>query len=207
MNLQTRCTSCGEFIRFKKRAVDRFELANKIGDRVELTCKYCNSAKRYNLNDIKAKPNKLIGLFAALILVVGTAVALIFVLGFINKWTNPHGLESIIGLIGIPFSIYAGITYSQRQRVNYFNAKKYGWIHLVTSIIIALSQKILSSSECSVWTTICFWIYIFWLRLSLPLEQLINTSRTNTHAFFPEPWMNCFPATIRLGKLSSLLLI
>lgn len=126
MNLQTRCLSCGDFIRFKSRAVDRFDLARKIGNEAELTCISCNTTSKYDLNDIKARPNKWTGLLAALVLIGGTLITLFFVLDWSIRLSDPHAIGAIAGLIVIPSLFYSAINHQQQQKVNYFNAKQYG---------------------------------------------------------------------------------
>ena len=126
MRLQTRCQSCGEFIRFKERGRDRFELVKKRGVELNLSCNMCNRTLPYHVNDIKAIANKPLMLFAGLIFVLGTCLMIAYVSGLMIRFTNVHVVSSLAGFIIVPYFIYEAINQAIRQKVSYFNDKKYG---------------------------------------------------------------------------------
>ena len=58
MKLYTRCSKCRHEINFSARVSDRFGLAAKMGEKVELKCTSCTTLGKYHVSDIKAELQK-----------------------------------------------------------------------------------------------------------------------------------------------------
>ncbi|MBL6444954.1 hypothetical protein JMN32_01445 [Fulvivirga sp. 29W222] len=126
MNLQTRCSSCGKFIYFKERAVDRFALARKLGVKVELNCDYCNKTHAYPVNNINARPAKYLIILRTVIFAVGTPASIFVVIFWAGSLNSVRAFEALACFVIVPYLLYEAIKSHQEQRVNYFNAKQYG---------------------------------------------------------------------------------
>lgn len=88
MKLYTYCTKCKSEIGFNLRAKDRFTLAKKHGEEIQLTCNNCSSRKYYHVNDIKAEESKAVGMVSLFSFLTGTAVI------FILLWPYFLGLPT-----------------------------------------------------------------------------------------------------------------
>ena len=126
MKLQTKCKHCREYLFIKYRAADRFELAKKIGKNPELQCNYCNETHKYNLNEIKAVPNKILLLIASAIFLIGTGLTIYFLWDYFFKTSDIYSIAVLAGMIGFPYLIYEAINSIHRQKINYFNSKTFG---------------------------------------------------------------------------------
>ncbi|GAA5039323.1 hypothetical protein GCM10011506_38390 [Marivirga lumbricoides] len=126
MNLQAKCKNCNSFIYFRAPVSDRFELARKRGDKLNLKCNTCNADKVYNLNDVKAIESKLMAILALLLFIFGTIGLFIFIWPYFFQTGNIYVITGLISLLTIPFLIYQSITSGDAERIRYFNAKYYG---------------------------------------------------------------------------------
>lgn len=107
MKLFTYCNSCNEEVPIKSYASTKPELAMEKGEHFSVNCKFCGISMRKKINEVRAKPNKLI-LVVGLILSVMVTIAL---------WN-----VSLVGTIsfGIPILIWQ----QQAKSVHAFNAYK-----------------------------------------------------------------------------------
>ncbi|MTI25488.1 hypothetical protein [Fulvivirga kasyanovii] len=78
------------------------------------------------MNDIKARQHKYWRLIGVFIFVVGTISVLFTVIGLAAGLNSIYAIEALAGFVVVPYLIYEGIKSHQEQRVNYFNAKRYG---------------------------------------------------------------------------------
>ena len=110
----------------KTVAEDRFKLAKKVGEKLDLQCKSCGSKQRTKMNDIKAEENKVMSLIASGIFFLGTIALLILIWDYLLVLLGAYAVSSLLGVLVIPFMVYQAMNSSQRERINYFNVKIYG---------------------------------------------------------------------------------
>lgn len=120
MRLYIKCSVCKHEISFWTWSSDRINLKITHGDKIELECKKCNTAKKYYLDDLRAKKSKFALLIASIIFIIGTPLALILLWDYIWQ-TGLYGAFGLILIIGIPSTIYGIISKNDRQRVSLFN--------------------------------------------------------------------------------------
>ncbi len=125
MKLYTRCSKCRKEINFSVWVSDRFGLAAKMGEKIELKCIQCNTIDKYHVNDIKAEKNKIVALSALLILLLGTTGIVIFIWDYIFRIADMYAISAFIGVIGIPMFFYQAITSDQEKKVWLFNSYYY----------------------------------------------------------------------------------
>lgn len=125
MNLYTHCKNCKFEIDFSISARDRFVLARKLGEQIDLNCNSCGTWKQYHVNEIKAEENKIISLMALLILFGGTIGIFIYLWRYIFNSSGVLAVAGLLGVLTIPFLVYQAINSSQSNKVDYFNSKKY----------------------------------------------------------------------------------
>ena len=126
MRLYARCKQCKEDVYFTSFSADRFKLARKHGKQIFLDCKSCGMKSSYEPNEIFAEERKGIGLVAMLILVGGTIGLYVLVWKYITRTSDIWAIANFVAFLGTPFLVYQGITKTQRDRIRYFNTKKYG---------------------------------------------------------------------------------
>lgn len=126
MKMQVKCKSCNTYFNFKRNATDRFVLARKYGENLELSCKNCGSNNQYKMNEIKAVTSKALAFLAAIILLAGTPLIIYFLLYPMSTLNNVYAMGALAGLTMFPYLIYEAIKSHDKQRVRYFNAKYYG---------------------------------------------------------------------------------
>ena len=125
MKLYTNCKNCKEEIQFSVLARDRFALAKKRGEKIDLNCRSCGTRKTYHVNEIKAEEKKSIQVLAGLILLFGT-IGLFFFLWPILLKSSVLVVGGLIGILTVPFLVYKFLNEDERNRVDYFNTKDYG---------------------------------------------------------------------------------
>ena len=125
MKLYTRCSKCREEINFSAWVSDRFGLAAKMGEKIELKCIKCNTTAKYHVNDIKAEKNRRIALTASFILLVGTAGIVYFIWDYIFRIANIYAISAFIGVIGIPMFFFQAINSEHEHKVRLFNMYEY----------------------------------------------------------------------------------
>lgn len=93
MTLYTYCKSCKTEIVIKSSAESRAELEREKGDEFNVNCQSCGNFEKKHVNDIKAKPNKII-IIAGII--IGILVTIVL-------WTYYGAIGTISGIIPILF--------------------------------------------------------------------------------------------------------
>ncbi len=126
MRLCAICTRCGEEIYLRVKVGDRFALAKKKGNQIELHCRYCNNRSKYHVNAIEAKANKRVNIIAISTSVVGTALLFFGAWNYLWELANIHAITGLIGVLTLPAGVYYAIVSTQQEKVRYFNSKKYG---------------------------------------------------------------------------------
>ena len=105
MILSTKCKSCRTPIKFKARVSDRFDLAKKRGDKIELRCTSCGASKAYHVNDIKAQENKVFGILGLIIFLGGTTIIVMYFWPYVFQTSYIYAISAIIGIASVPFVI------------------------------------------------------------------------------------------------------
>ncbi|WP_109851081.1 hypothetical protein [Aquimarina sp. AU58] len=108
MKLEFTCSQCKIQNKFKPVTVTRGELQMKIGDEVQVTCKYCNKEDKKHINRIDAVVDNRKILFALII----SGVVAIVLLSF-------YGLIAL-AVISIPLLIWI----QESKSTNHFNSYK-----------------------------------------------------------------------------------
>ena len=126
MRLIATCKTCTSEISFHSLAGDRFALAKRKGEEIELGCSKCGVKHAYHVNEIKAESSRLFLLTAGIILVFACAALIWFVWDYAWKITDPWAVANIVGVIGVPSIIYMNLNKNQEEKVRYFNSKIYG---------------------------------------------------------------------------------
>lgn len=126
MRLYARCKQCKADVYFTSYSTDRFQLARKLGKQIFLDCKSCGTKNSYDPNEISAEESKGIGLIATVILIAGTIALYLLVWKYITRTTNLWAIANFAALMLTPFAFYQAINKTQRERVRYFNKKKFG---------------------------------------------------------------------------------
>ena len=93
MTLYTYCKSCKSQIIIKSSAESRAELEREKGNEFNVNCQNCGSLEKKHVNDVKAKPNKII-------ILIGISIG-IFVT--IALWTYYGAISTISGIIPVLF--------------------------------------------------------------------------------------------------------
>mgnify|MGYP006995672951 CR=1 FL=1 len=124
MRLYANCHNCRNEIRFSTSEPDRVELSKSKGNKIELTCNHCGQTDSYHVNKIKATESKIAQIIGLIIFIVGTPLTLYLIWGYIFRFTYIYVIAGLIGLIGIPFMIYAIIEKEQRKKIRLFNNYK-----------------------------------------------------------------------------------
>jgi hypothetical protein len=125
MRLYTTCIHCKAEIRLVVAAKDRFVLARKRGEEIDLTCMSCGIRKHYHVNAIKAEQKKSVLILAAVILLFGTFGLFLYLWPILLR-SSVLVSAGLFGLLTVPFLIYKFLNDDERNRVKYFNIKKYG---------------------------------------------------------------------------------
>jgi hypothetical protein len=126
MNLQARCKNCRSFIAFQATVKDRFELARKRGEKIDLKCRSCGTKDTYDVNDIKAVESKFIAIVALLLFLCGTTALFIYLWPYFFATSYIYAISGMIGILTIPFLVFQAINHGQLNRVQYFNTKRHG---------------------------------------------------------------------------------
>ena len=106
MILFTNCKNCKHEIRIRSFASTRSDLEREKDEVLTLNCPNCGTNQQSHVNDVRARPNKVI-LIASAVLGVLIAAILWFMLGAVGTIT-----------IGIPLLVVA----QQRNAVHTFNS-------------------------------------------------------------------------------------
>lgn len=93
MNLYTYCRSCKKEVKVKSSTETRAELEREKGEEFNVNCQNCGNIEKKHVNDIKAKPNKIILLVG---IIIGIAVTLFL-------WVYFGAIGTISGIIPILF--------------------------------------------------------------------------------------------------------
>ena len=126
MRLVVKCTNCRQRISFSKPVKDRFALAKKFGQSVELSCTKCNSIYNYEVNDIKAEESKITALIALVTTLVASISLFIYLWPYFFETSYIYAISGLIGALVVPSLFYQAFNFSVNQRVKYFNSKRYG---------------------------------------------------------------------------------
>ncbi|WP_340152827.1 hypothetical protein [uncultured Marivirga sp.] len=126
MKLQARCDNCKAYLLFHANVSDRFELARKRSDNIELKCSNCGTNKTYKVNEIRAVENKILSLLDVLIFLAGTIGLFAYLWPFFFKILYIYTIAGLVGALTIPFLIYQAINHGRENKVQYFNSKRYG---------------------------------------------------------------------------------
>lgn len=94
---------------------DRGELAKSKGDLIKFKCKFCQTESDVHVDDVKAKPSKLISLIAALALGLGVFLAI--------EGLDIGGQRWII-ISTVPVTIFILLFKGDQNRVARFNRYK-----------------------------------------------------------------------------------
>jgi hypothetical protein len=126
MKLQARCENCKAYLSFHANVADRFELARKRGEKIDLSCLHCGTKKAFKMNEIKAVENKFLSIAGLLIFLGGTVGLFAYLWPYFFKTSYIYAIAGLIGVLTIPFLIYQAINHGQENKVQYFNSKRYG---------------------------------------------------------------------------------
>lgn len=126
MHLYTHCKSCFKEITISSSAKDRFKLAKEVGEIIPANCMHCGKRNEVHVNDVKAEESKYTSIIAALILLIGTPLLLIYQWDYILQTTSILYKAGAASLLVIPFMFYQAIKSSQSAKTQYFNSKNYG---------------------------------------------------------------------------------
>ena len=125
MRLYTNCKNCKEEVQFSVIAKDRFVLARKRGEAIDLNCTSCGARKSYHVNEINAEEKKSIQVLAALILLIGTTALFLYLWPILLK-SSIMAVAGLVGILAVPSFVYKFLNEDERNRVSYFNTKHYG---------------------------------------------------------------------------------
>ncbi|WP_339924088.1 hypothetical protein [uncultured Cyclobacterium sp.] len=126
MKIYTKCAKCRSEIVLKTNASDRFVLAKKIGETIDLSCKSCGTNKKYHVKEMKAEESKIVGFISLLIFLGGTSGIFFYLWPYFFRTSYIYAISALIGVLTVPFLIYQAINFGQSNKVKYFNAKQYG---------------------------------------------------------------------------------
>lgn len=126
MRLYTKCSNCRSKLSFKENAPDRFVLAKKRGEKFKLNCHSCSKEVPIDLNDVKAEENKLLYTILLLLSVFATITILIYLWPYVFRTSWIYAIANLIGIVVIPHMFYQAYLIAQRNKVRYFNTKRYG---------------------------------------------------------------------------------
>ena len=118
MQLIVYCKKCSTRNSLKIKASDRVELKMKYGDKINLTCRKCNTKDTYEVNEIKAEQR-----IAPLISFVAVFIFMILIIYFLWDYAK-HQLSSLYLLpigVFIALIIYVVLTKEINNRVRNFN--------------------------------------------------------------------------------------
>ena len=102
----------------KIKASDRVELKMKYGDKINLTCRKCNTKNKFGVNEIKAEQR-----FGSLISFVAVLIFMILIIYFLLDYAK-HQLSSLYLLpvgVFIALIIYVVINKEMKNRITNFN--------------------------------------------------------------------------------------
>lgn len=122
MKLITNCNNCEKEITFSGHAKDRVEFLNKKGEKIELTCRYCEQTGFYHVNRIYATENKKDLLFATFIFLFGTPLIFYLIWDYLFRFSQIYVIAGMTSILGFPFLIYSLIDREQRKKVQRFNS-------------------------------------------------------------------------------------
>jgi len=91
------------------------------GELKEVHCVNCNKKHKLNVNRFYARASKLISILSAIILLVGTSVAIYFVIQMVSKTVSIMGIFTIASALLIPVWIYGVLNKEDGNRVRTFN--------------------------------------------------------------------------------------
>jgi len=126
MRLYAKCENCKSEINLRATASDRFKLATKRGEKIDLTCNSCETVGTYHVNDIIAERSKTVIIVALLIFLGGTTGIFIYLWPYFFRTSYIYAISGLTGVLTIPFLVYQAINSGQENRVKYFNTKRYG---------------------------------------------------------------------------------
>jgi hypothetical protein len=124
MTLSVICKSCRNESRFNEWVSDRARLARKRGEFIQHKCRNCGSTFEYHVDLITAVNNRVVSVFASLILLVGTPLIVYLILKNVAVVHYPYALAGLIGGGLLPILVYLAITWSQNDRQRIFNRYK-----------------------------------------------------------------------------------
>jgi|GEM_PF-961314 len=91
MALEIYCTKCLKFFSINKKAKDRRELLEEIGEYFHIRCKKCGYEREYHVNDVKARSSFNINILGTL---VGLVILVCMTVFFWNQ-----GVITNVGII------------------------------------------------------------------------------------------------------------
>ena len=121
MRLQTNCKDCNKKISFYTWKTDRIEFSMEKGKTIELICKSCGLKEKYHLNNLKAIPSKISLIVGLGIFLIGTPLIIYLTWNLIFESLNIYLISSLIGIIGIPLTVYTIIEKNEIMKVKNFN--------------------------------------------------------------------------------------
>jgi len=126
LKLYVKCTNCRQKISFSKPVKDRFSLAKKFGQSIEVSCTKCNLINNYEVNAIKAEESKVIALIALVTTLVASISLFICLWPYFFETSYIYAISGLIGVLVVPSLFYQAFNFSVNQRVKYFNSMRYG---------------------------------------------------------------------------------
>ena len=126
MKIYAQCKNCRSEINFRANASDRFVLARKFGERIDLNCNSCGTKKQYHLNELKAEESRFISIIAMLIFLGGTTAIFVYLWPYFFRTSYVYAVSGLLGVLTMPFLVYQAINHGQSNKVKYFNTKQYG---------------------------------------------------------------------------------
>jgi uncharacterized membrane protein len=91
------------------------------GKTIELICKSCGLKEKYHLNNLKAIPSKISLIVGLGIFLIGTPLIIYLTWNLIFESLNIYLISSLIGIIGIPLTVYTIIEKNEIMKVKNFN--------------------------------------------------------------------------------------
>ena len=121
MIIYCKCPNCKHENHFKTEAGTRVELAMESGELIEMHCAICNKKHRLNVNRFYTRASKRISILSGIILLLGTSVAVYFVIQMGSKTVSVMGVFAITSALLIPVWIYGILNKEDGNRVRTFN--------------------------------------------------------------------------------------
>jgi hypothetical protein len=130
MRVYGECKKCKREISYSTNAYTRVEFVMQDTENIPLTCKSCGFKKRFHVDELYAKKSKMAQFTAGLTFLIGTPLAIIYLVPILNGSKSNYVIYIAGGLLIIPGIVYGMINKQDQNRVNSFNRNKLkGRIH------------------------------------------------------------------------------